>query len=34
MMVMPEPVHVADLHLAGEQIGDEAELADARARWR
>ena len=26
-----EPVHVADLHLLGEQVGDEAELAEAEA---
>ena len=26
-----QPVHVADLHLAREQVGDEAELAEAEA---
>ena len=26
-----QPVHVADLHLAGQQVGDEAELADPEA---
>ena len=34
MIVIAEPVHVADLHLLREQVGDEAELADARARSR
>ena len=28
MMVIAEAVHVADLHLLGEQVGDEAELAE------
>ena len=29
MMTIGQPVHVADLHLARQQVGDEAELADA-----
>ena len=29
-----EAVHVADLHLLGEEVGDEPELARARARSR
>ena len=31
MIVMREAVHVADLHLLGEQVGDEPELAQAEA---
>ena len=31
MIVIAEAVHVADLHLLGEQVGDEPELPEAEA---